>query len=458
MRRAPIRPPRYTVNGPINIRPMSKAVPIHALSSYPNPWRPLKSGMPREIIRLVSVTTPAPVTTPRIPSSGCAETSAGTAAPTARAISIGDGRTVTLEAAILFRLPPRPDGCNHRESGAQFGGKGAVVQRNLDRDALYHLREIAGRVVGRQQRKLGSAGWCDFQHLPMNYLPGILVNPKFGSVADLHVGQLGFTIVRLHPLRDINKRDHLRARRYKLSCPDLPFAHSALAGCVDFRVAKIHHSCREVRLLCAQIGLKLHILRLDDCFRTPLGFRSEFTATQHRLSLFEIGVAARELCRQALVIGHRPFHLLLRCRMSLIQTLLALALGVGANQVRTYGLSTSFSCGDLRLCLIDTGKRFGYARVLQLALAVVVFDGGTGSLNCCSGLVNLRSVVVVLQFHNEGALVDSLKVGYVNRAHDAGHLRAQRRKVAAHVSIISYLFDLAALPRIPVASDSDQNR
>src|SRR6202045_4862676 len=110
--------------------------------------------MPREIMRLVSVTTPAPMTTPRIPSSGWAEAPAGTAAPTARAISIADGRTVTLEAAILFRLPPRPDGCNHRESGAQFGSKGGVVQRDLDGDTLYHLGEIAGRVVGRQQRKL----------------------------------------------------------------------------------------------------------------------------------------------------------------------------------------------------------------------------------------------------------------------------------------------------------------
>src|SRR5260370_7369874 len=91
------------------------------------------------------------------------------------------------------------------------------------------------------------------------------------------------------------------------------------------------------------IGLKLHSLRLEDCFRTPLGFRSEFAATQHRLSLFEIGIAARELCRQALVIGHRGFHLLLRRRMSLVQTLLALALGVGANQVRTYCLPTPFS-------------------------------------------------------------------------------------------------------------------
>src|SRR6266436_5555768 len=105
--------------------------------------------MPREIMRLVSVTTPAPKTTPRIPSSGWAETSAGTAAPTARTISSGVGRSVTLEAAILFRLPPRPDGCNYRESGAQFGGKGAIVEPNLDGDALYHLCEIASRVVGR---------------------------------------------------------------------------------------------------------------------------------------------------------------------------------------------------------------------------------------------------------------------------------------------------------------------
>src|SRR6266481_8267679 len=186
--------------------------------------------MPREIIRLVSVTTPAPVTTPRIPSSGLLETPAGIAAAAARAISIGGGRTVMLEAAIGVRLPFRADSCNHRESGAQFSGKGGVVQRDLDRNALYYLREIAGRVVGRQQRKLRSAGWRDLQHVPVNYLPGILVNPNFGRVTDLHVSQLGFTKVRLDPLRDIDEGDHLRARRCKLSCPDLAFAHSALAG------------------------------------------------------------------------------------------------------------------------------------------------------------------------------------------------------------------------------------
>src|SRR6266849_4005604 len=110
--------------------------------------------MPREIMRLVSVTIPAPKTTPRIPSSGWAETSTGTAAPTARAMSIGDGRTVTLEAAILFRLPPGPDDRCHRESRAKFCGDSVVVQRNLHRDALYHLCEIAGRIVRRKEGEL----------------------------------------------------------------------------------------------------------------------------------------------------------------------------------------------------------------------------------------------------------------------------------------------------------------
>src|SRR6266581_3089043 len=242
-------------------------------------------------MRLVSVTTPAPVTTPRIPSNGLLETSAGTAAPTARAISVGEGRTAMLEAAIGVRLPLRADSCNHRESGTQFGGKGGVVQRDLDRDALYNFCEIAGRVVGRQQRKLRSAGGCDLQHLPMNYLPGILVNAKFSRVTDLHVGQLGFTIVRQHPLRDIHERDYLRARRYKLSCPDLPFAHHTLTRCVNLRVAKIHHSCRKARLFRMQIGLKLQILRFEDGLRAALGFGAEFTAEQQGARLIEVGFA-----------------------------------------------------------------------------------------------------------------------------------------------------------------------
>src|SRR5258706_15319534 len=134
----------------MNISEALKALSSQAPSSKLMPTCPFKSARPRLSIRPVRVTSPAPMTTPRIPSRGLVETSDGMAAAAPRAISIAVGRTTMLEAVILFRLPPGPDGCNHRESGAQLAGKGAIVQPNLDRDALYHLREIAGRVVGRQ--------------------------------------------------------------------------------------------------------------------------------------------------------------------------------------------------------------------------------------------------------------------------------------------------------------------
>src|ERR1700690_3977426 len=115
---------------------------------------PLKSAKPREIMRLVRVTTPAPVTTPRIPSSGLVETSEGIAAAAARAICIGDGRTVIGEAAIGFRLLSGADGCNHRKPGTQFRCEIGIVQRDLDGNTLHDFREVASRVIGWQQRKL----------------------------------------------------------------------------------------------------------------------------------------------------------------------------------------------------------------------------------------------------------------------------------------------------------------
>src|SRR5579862_4012366 len=113
------------------------ALSSQAPSSKLMPTCPFKSVRPKLSIRPVRVTSPAPMTTPRIPRRGLGETSEGMAAAAPRAISIGDGRTIALEAAILVRLPPRPDGCNNGESGAEVGSKGAVIKRNLDRDALY---------------------------------------------------------------------------------------------------------------------------------------------------------------------------------------------------------------------------------------------------------------------------------------------------------------------------------
>src|SRR5262245_54371302 len=118
------------------------------------PTWPLKSARPRVSMRPVRVTSPAPVTTPRIPNRGRVETSDGMAAAVARAMSTADGRTVMLEAAIRCRLPSRPNGRDHGESGTKFRGDSRIVQRDLDGNTLHDLREVAGGIVGRQQSEL----------------------------------------------------------------------------------------------------------------------------------------------------------------------------------------------------------------------------------------------------------------------------------------------------------------
>src|SRR4029077_19642162 len=164
------------------------------------PTCPFKSARPRLSMRPARVTSPAPVTTPRIPRRGRAKTSDGMAAAAARAISIADGRTVMVEAAIDFLLSSRVDSCYHRKSGTQRRRDGRIVQRDLDGNALHYFREIASVVIGRQQSELRSAGWRDLDHFAANKLSGIFVNTYFGRVPNFYIGQLGFAIVRLPPL------------------------------------------------------------------------------------------------------------------------------------------------------------------------------------------------------------------------------------------------------------------
>src|SRR5215470_14439058 len=101
-RRGPNKAPTYTVNGPMNIRAMLKALLIHEPSSKPNPRLPLRSARPSEIMRPVRVTTPAPMMTPRIPSKGLFEISLGIAAAVACAIRMGG--TAMVDEAIVYPI------------------------------------------------------------------------------------------------------------------------------------------------------------------------------------------------------------------------------------------------------------------------------------------------------------------------------------------------------------------
>src|SRR5580692_1867636 len=112
----------------------------------------------------------------------------------------------------LLRLLSRPDGCYHGKSGTQFRGEGGIIESDLDRNPLHDFGEISGRIVGRKQSELRSAGRGYLQHFSVNDLSWELVDPKFGGIADLNIGQLGFPVIGLYPLRDIDEGDDLCTR------------------------------------------------------------------------------------------------------------------------------------------------------------------------------------------------------------------------------------------------------
>src|SRR5580698_11392292 len=288
-----------------------KALSSQAPSSRLMPTWPFKSAMPRLSMRPARVTSPAPVTTPKIPRRGRVDTSDGIAAAAACAICIADGRTVMVEASIDSWLLSGADSCHHRKSWTQRRRDRRVIQRDLDWNPLHDFREIAGGIVGWQQCELRSAGGRDLDYLPANCLIGILVNPKFGSVANLHVGQLGFAIVRFDPLCESNKRDDLGAGGDELPRPDLPFTHCAVAGSVDFGVAEVYVDCCKARPLCQQVSLKLRRLGFENDFAASLGLGSKFTTTQHGLCLNEVGVTASKLGGEVSFGGDSGFKSLL---------------------------------------------------------------------------------------------------------------------------------------------------
>src|SRR5277367_14766 len=150
---------------------------------------PFRSASPSESMRAVSVTSPAPMTTPRIPNRGRVETSDGITAAVAWAITSGvGGRVVIVAAAMILQLAFGTDRGNYRKTWSQVGGQAGVIQPDLYRNALHNLGEVAGSIVGWQQRKLRSAGRSNFDDSAMDNLSGEFVDADLGRIANFDIG------------------------------------------------------------------------------------------------------------------------------------------------------------------------------------------------------------------------------------------------------------------------------
>src|SRR5262252_1472299 len=98
------------------------------------------------------------------------------------------------------------------------------IERNLHWYSLYDLGEIPRGVVGRQKRRLRTAGGGDLYHLPVQHDTWKGVDLDVGYISLSDVGQLRLQVVGQDPHVAPDQFDDLHARR-----DQLPFLHIALA-------------------------------------------------------------------------------------------------------------------------------------------------------------------------------------------------------------------------------------
>ena len=157
------------------------------------------------------------------------------------------------------------------------------VEDDLHRNALNHLGEVAGRVVGRKQRKSASRSRRPALHMPGKLEIGEGVDGDPSRLADPDAGHLGFLVICDHPdVGQWHDSDDLRSDIDELAEPDLPLADQAIRRRHDARIAQVVGGERDLRL--GRVDLRLELLFLDvdrrkrrlllvelSCVQTPLG-------------------------------------------------------------------------------------------------------------------------------------------------------------------------------------------
>src|SRR5438270_1122716 len=99
-------------------------------------------------------------------------------------------------AVILVRFDGRHDA--HARPQHVLGIHGAV-QMNAHRDTLHHFREVAGRVVRRQQRELRPGGRRQALDVAAEMHPLVRIYRDVGGITGRHVSRLGLLEIRRDP-------------------------------------------------------------------------------------------------------------------------------------------------------------------------------------------------------------------------------------------------------------------
>src|SRR3984893_6587045 len=150
-RRRPNTVASHATAGAMKICEPIVAVESQAPSSKPSEKAPRRSGNPTEVSRLSKFARNEPSSTAPTANKGCGATPPRESGP----------RSASLLCAIRPRFIGVNLGDDRHPRQQALQQRLALVELDPDRDALDHLGEIAGRIVGRQQRELRAAGGRD---------------------------------------------------------------------------------------------------------------------------------------------------------------------------------------------------------------------------------------------------------------------------------------------------------
>src|ERR1700733_10617934 len=184
-RRRPNAVASHATAGAIKICEPIEAVESQAPSSKPSENAPRKSGNPTVVSRLSKFAR-------KEPSSTAPTANNGRAAMPPR--EIGPGSALLL-SAIRSRSNGVDCGDDRHSRQQALQQRLALVELDPDRNALNHLGEIAGRVVGRQQCELRSAGGRDPLDATVQRLARETIDLHFDRLARLDPRQLGLLVV-----------------------------------------------------------------------------------------------------------------------------------------------------------------------------------------------------------------------------------------------------------------------
>src|SRR5262249_21322559 len=115
----------------------------------------------------------------------------------------------------------------------------ACIQDDLYGQALHYFREIAGGIIGREQRELRTASWSHPLDSSVEGDPGKGVHSDFGGGGPPEKPGLRLFENRLDPSLILQKGNHLCARAHQLSGAHLALTDYAIGGSNDARVIQI---------------------------------------------------------------------------------------------------------------------------------------------------------------------------------------------------------------------------